>query len=85
MTNTSDKQLKNQLHRIKGQIEGVERMMDECKSCEDVLMQLMATRSSIEKVALRVLSEETDSCVHSKNPKDKERIKKIAETLFKYS
>jgi DNA-binding FrmR family transcriptional regulator len=85
MKENSDKQLIQQLHRIKGQIDGVERMIGECKSCDAVVMQLMAARSSLEQVTLKLLSEETDSCVKSNNKKDLEKIKKIASTLFKYT
>jgi len=85
MAKAGDKQVINQLHRIKGQIEGIERMIKSCRSCEDVVMQLMAARSSIEKVALKILAEETDSCTRSKNKKDQERLQQIATTLFKYT
>jgi DNA-binding FrmR family transcriptional regulator len=85
MSETTDSQLVNQLHRIKGQIAGVEKMIEECRSCEDVVMQLMAARSSIEKVALNILSEETDSCVRSKSKEKQQRIKSLAKTLFKYT
>lgn len=85
MTTQTDKQLVNQLHRIKGQIEGVERMIEKCRDCEDVVMQLMAARSSIEKVALKILSAETNSCLRSKSKADKMRLEKVAATLFKYT
>lgn len=85
MNEKTDNTIINQLHRIQGQLDGVERMVSECRSCEDVVMQLMAARASIEKVAVKILSEETDSCVRSKNKQDQERLKKIATTLFKYT
>ncbi|MFA5031147.1 MAG: metal-sensitive transcriptional regulator [Patescibacteria group bacterium] len=85
MTQTDDTQLVNQLHRIKGQIVGVEKMIEECRSCEDVVMQLMAARSSIERVVLNILSEETDSCVRSKSKEKQKRIKSLVKTLFKYT
>lgn len=85
MQKDTDSPLVNQLHRIKGQIAGIEKMITECRSCEDVVMQLMAARSSIERVALNILSEETDSCMRSKQKKDQERIKSLAKALFKYT
>lgn len=85
MTNEDDKLITNQLHRIKGQLDGVEHMIEECRNCEDVIMQLMAARSSIEKVALKLLKEETNSCVRSKSKADQERLQKVASTLFKYT
>lgn len=85
MQKEKDTQIVNQLHRIKGQIAGIEKMISDCRPCEDVVMQLMAARSSIEKVALKVLSEETDSCMRSKEKKNQERLKSLAKTLFKYT
>lgn len=85
MTDSTDKQIKDQLHRIKGQIEGVEKMIEKCRSCDDVIMQLMAARSSLEKVAVKLIEDETNSCVSSKNKKDQMRLKRMATTLFKYT
>lgn len=75
----------NHLHRIQGQLRAVERMMRDCKPCNDVVMQLMAARSSIEKLTLNILSEETDLCLRSKKREDHARIKDMASTLFKYT
>jgi len=85
MAKKDDKQITNQLHRIKGQLDGVERMVAECRNCEDILMQLMAARSSIEKVALKLLSEETESCVRAKDKESRLKLKNLASTLFKYT
>ncbi len=84
MTDT-DKQLINQLHRAQGQLDGVERMISECRSCEDVVMQLMAARSSIERLTIKLLEDETQSCLKSKNKNEVKRLHKVAETLFKYT
>ncbi len=75
----------NHIHRAQGQLAAVERMMRDCRSCSDVVMQLMAAKSSIEKLALRVLSEETDLCLRSNKREDRARIKEVATTLFKYT
>ncbi len=44
-----DVQLINRLKRAQGQMQGVLKMMNEDASCEDLLTQLKAIRSSIEK------------------------------------
>ncbi|MFZ6035653.1 MAG: metal-sensitive transcriptional regulator [Patescibacteria group bacterium] len=85
MTTHTDKELINQLHRAQGQLDGVERMMSECRSCEDVVMQLMAARSSIERLTVKLLEEETQSCLKSKNRSEVQRLQKVAATLFKYT
>jgi len=47
--------LKNRVKRIHGQVNGIIQMMDSESSCLDILTQLKAVRSSIEK-AIGVLT-----------------------------
>jgi len=49
----SDVQMR--LRRIEGQIRGIIRMLDEGKSCEDVVTQIFAARAGMDKVAAEVL------------------------------
>lgn len=44
-----DHQLKNRMKRATGQMQGVIHMMEENKSCDEILMQLKAIRSTIDK------------------------------------
>lgn len=44
-----DSQLKNRIKRTQGQVQGVLNMMEENASCEAILTQLKAVRSSVEK------------------------------------
>lgn len=43
------------LRRIEGQVRGIIRMLDEGKSCEDVVTQIFAARAGMDKVAAEVL------------------------------
>ena len=42
------KQLTNRLHRIQGQLQGLERMLDENKYCVDIITQSQAVQHSLE-------------------------------------
>lgn len=44
-----DKNLKNRIKRAKGQMQGILNMMDTDTSCKDILTQLKAVRSSVDK------------------------------------
>ena len=46
------KQLINRLRRLEGQVRGVQRMVEEDAWCPDVLNQVAAVRSALDKVAL---------------------------------
>ena len=44
-----DQQLINRIKRLEGQLRGILNMMDEEKECKDVVTQLSAVRSAIDK------------------------------------
>ncbi|MFA6908997.1 MAG: metal-sensitive transcriptional regulator [Patescibacteria group bacterium] len=73
------------LHRVQGQLQGVERMVQKCRPCSEIAMQLMATRSSIEKITLKLLEQETELCVRSSDKSTQRRLKDVARTLFHYT
>jgi DNA-binding FrmR family transcriptional regulator len=61
---TKDKEaLINRLHRIEGQVRGVERMVEEGRYCIDVLTQIAAVNTALESLALRILDEHVRHCV----------------------
>jgi DNA-binding FrmR family transcriptional regulator len=51
------------LHRIEGQVRGIERMVEEDRYCIDVLTQIAAVTTALESVAFRVLDEHVSHCV----------------------
>lgn len=85
MTQTINAQLSNQLHRIQGQLKGVERMMQNSRGCSEIIMQLMAARSSIECLTVRLIQSEAKVCVRSKSKTEQLKLEKLAATLFKYT
>ncbi|MFK4566023.1 metal-sensitive transcriptional regulator [Enterococcus sp. UD-01] len=58
-----DPKLANRLKRSEGQIRGVLKMMDEGKECGEVVTQLLAVRSSIDKVIGLVVTENIKHCL----------------------
>ena len=55
------------LRRIEGQIRGIHRMLEEDRMCEDIVTQLMAARSSLDQVGLRIIDQHIDRCLVSDN------------------
>lgn len=62
--------LLTRLRRIEGQIRGIARMLEDGRTCEDVVTQLMAVRSSIDTVGASVLDQHLCDCVEGKDPVD---------------
>ena len=55
--------LVTRLHRIEGQVRGIERMVEDDRYCVDVLTQIAAVETALEAVASKVLEEHVTHCV----------------------
>jgi CsoR family transcriptional regulator, copper-sensing transcriptional repressor len=53
----------NRLHRIEGQVRGIEKMVEEDRYCIDILTQIAATTTALETVALKLLEDHVNHCV----------------------
>lgn len=51
------------LARIEGHLRGVKRMVEEDKSCPEVLLQLAAVRAALDKVGRMVFEDHVETCV----------------------
>ena len=71
------------LRRIEGQVQGIQRMVEEEKYCVDILLQLTAVEGAVEQVQRLLLGRHIESCVadaiRSGNTRD--RQKKVDELL----
>jgi len=63
MDTAEQKKLQDRLARIEGQIGGLRRMLEDDRACEDVLTQLLAARSGLEKAGLVILDRHMEKCV----------------------
>ena len=55
--------LRRRLHRIEGQVRGIEKMVDEDRYCIDILTQIGAVRTALEQVGAKLLDDHVTSCV----------------------
>jgi CsoR family transcriptional regulator, copper-sensing transcriptional repressor len=55
------------LHRAEGQIRGIIRMVEEDKGCEEVLTQVAAARSAMDRVGIHILTHRMKECL-KENP-----------------
>jgi DNA-binding FrmR family transcriptional regulator len=63
MNETTQKQLTTRLHRIAGQVSGIQRMLDEDRYCVDILNQIAAARSALDSLGIELLTNHVESCV----------------------
>lgn len=56
--------IQRRLKRIEGQVRGLQRMVDEDKYCIDILTQISAATKALQSVALELLDDHLNHCVH---------------------
>ena len=57
------KNLHQRLNRIKGQINDIDKMVDQDVPCEDILIQVNAAKSALHKVGQIILEGHLNHCV----------------------
>jgi CsoR family transcriptional regulator, copper-sensing transcriptional repressor len=55
--------LVRRLHRIEGQVRGIERMIEEDRYCIDVLTQISAVTTALDSLAFVILDDHVNHCV----------------------
>jgi DNA-binding FrmR family transcriptional regulator len=55
--------LVKRLHRIEGQVRGIERMVEQERYCIDVLTQISAVSTALESLAFKLLDDHVRHCV----------------------
>ena len=57
--------LARRMHRIEGQVRGIEKMIAEDRYCVDILTQISAVGTALEAVAFKILDQHITHCVSS--------------------
>jgi DNA-binding FrmR family transcriptional regulator len=78
------------LRRIEGQVQGIQRMVEEDKECVDILLQLTAVQGAVEQVQKLLLGQHLESClaeaVRSGNARDRQRkMDELLEVFSRFS
>jgi DNA-binding FrmR family transcriptional regulator len=57
------KQLRNRISRIIGQMNGIQKMLEDNRYCGDVLTQIAAAESALQGLGYLILREHMETCV----------------------
>jgi DNA-binding FrmR family transcriptional regulator len=69
---TKDKAaLVTRLHRIEGQVRGIEKMVEDDRYCIDILTQIGAVNTALESLAFKILDEHVRHCVAGEPSQEK--------------
>lgn len=85
MNKFCDKDLDNRLASIEGHVRGIRQMINEDKPCEQIIMQLSAVESAINRAAKLLLKTHLEHCVKEgvKNG-DYDVLERFSKVLDKY-
>src|ERR1041385_7114516 len=82
MTNDDeDKGITTRLRRIEGQVQGIQRMLETDRECEEVLTQIMAVRSSLDQVGLLLMESHIERCILKGLPADADLTTQLSDAL----
>ena len=75
------------LRRIEGQVQGLQRMLDNDAYCVDILLQISAVQGALEQVQKLLLGRHIESCVADalRSGSKSERQQKVEELLEVFS
>lgn len=68
MDEAGAQKVRARVNRIAGQVAGIGRMVDEGRSCVDVLDQVAAARSALDALGVELLTRHLESCVLGHGP-----------------
>lgn len=81
-----DDQTKNRIKRIEGQIRGLLKAMEEGKDCRDVVTQISAARSALDRTAALIVSKNLEACIREERETEESSedvIKEAVDLLVK--
>lgn len=77
--------IKKRLNRIEGQVRGIQKMVDSDEGCTDILVQVAAVRSAINKVGGIILENYTKSCIKNTQSGNDEKLEELIDTIINFT
>lgn len=75
--------LSRRLKKIIGQLNGINKMIDDNAPCPDILIQINAAKSALHKIGQIVLEGHITHCVRDSLQHDEENVKEVLDELAK--
>lgn len=78
--------LLSRLARVEGQIRGIARMIEDDRYCVDVLTQISAVNSSMQKIGLLLLEDHIRGCVMgAADDEREERLQELNQAIARFT
>jgi DNA-binding FrmR family transcriptional regulator len=77
----------NRLRRVEGQARGLQRMIEEGRSCDEVFTQLAATKAALDRVGILLISLKMRDCLLAETDEldSREAVERALEAFLKYT
>jgi DNA-binding FrmR family transcriptional regulator len=78
--------LLRRLKKIEGQVKGIQKMIEDDRYCNDILIQIAAVRSAVNKVGGLILENHLKGCIKTSlaNNPEEEVIDELINTMIKF-
>ena len=73
------------LRRIEGQVRGLQHMIEERRTCEEIITQLMAVRAALDQVGFAAMQKYMAECVPDASEEARANLRRAMELLLKLS
>ena len=88
--NEAKDDIQKRLRRIEGQVRGIQKMIDEDKSCTDIITQVAAVRAAVNRVGGLILEKYSMKCIRNATSGDNqekvlEELAKTMQSFMKFS
>ena len=85
VTDKAKEDLLKRLRKVKGQISGLERMIDRNAPCSDILMQISAVRAAVGKIGMLIMQNYMRDCFSCQDERSFEnRIEELVNSFSKF-
>lgn len=78
---TCDQQILNRLKRAEGQIRGIQKMITDGKECSEIIPQLNAVKSSVDRIKGIMVAENLKDCLENPANDKETQEEKIARAI----
>lgn len=76
-----NKNIINRLKRTEGQVRGIQKMVEDDKECIDIITQLSAARSSIDRVMGMIMAQNLRLCLENPVKDPEEQAQKLEKAI----
>jgi DNA-binding FrmR family transcriptional regulator len=79
------KEVSDRLARIEGHVRGLKKMVEEDKTCPEILLQVVAIRAALNKVSRIVLEDHVETCLKeaATSGETEQHLEELKEALSK--